>query len=78
MPMLTPNMVNMMMQTQPANVEQQQPIPEAIASQLGGSADLAQHSQQLGAAPLLSWHSVPSMNAYGCTYHCGPTDALRS
>ena len=56
--MRTPSMVNMMMQTCSASASQQQPIPEAIASQLGASADLAQHSQQLGGPPTALSHSA--------------------
>ena len=63
MPLHTPNMVNMMMQTQPAAAsqlqaqqQQQQPISAAITAQLGTTEDLIQHTQQLG-EPLLTLHS---------------------
>ncbi len=66
MPLHTPNMVNMMMETEPAiasgggGAGGQQPISAAITAQLGAPADLAQHAQQLGQS-LLTWHSMPSM-----------------
>ncbi|KAL3131455.1 hypothetical protein ABBQ38_007763 [Trebouxia sp. C0009 RCD-2024] len=53
MPLDTPNMVNMMMETEPASgvggggAGGQQPISAAITAQLGAPADLAHHAQQL-------------------------------
>lgn len=68
MPLHTPNMVNMMMETEPASGVEgggrgaggQQPISAAITAQLGAPADLAYHAQQLGES-LLTGHSMPSM-----------------
>ena len=63
MPLHTPNMVNMMMQTQPATAShthaqlQQQSTSVAVTAQLGATADLAQHSQELGES-LLTSHSI--------------------
>ena len=48
MPLQTPNMMNMMMETQAAGASQQQPISAAITAQLGATADLKHHTQQLG------------------------------
>lgn len=62
MPLHTPNMVNMMMQTQPAAAsqlqgqQQQQPVSAAITAQLGTTEDLIHHTQQLGEI-LLPQHS---------------------
>ena len=49
MPTHTPNMVNMMMQTQAVSGSSpSQDVPAALTSQLGAETDLAQHTQQLG------------------------------
>lgn len=53
MPLHTPNMVNMMMQTQPASESHVHSQQQQL---LGTTADLAQDTQQLGES-LLTWHS---------------------
>ena len=66
MPLDTPNMINMMMETEPASANGgggaggQQAISAAITAQLGAPADLAHHAQQLGES-LPTWHSMPSV-----------------
>ena len=64
MPLDTPNMINMMMETEPARASGgaggQQAISAAITAQLGAPADLAHHAQQLGES-LPTSHSMPSV-----------------
>ncbi|KAL0023521.1 hypothetical protein WJX79_006936 [Trebouxia sp. C0005] len=61
MPIHTPNMVNMMMQTRAVSSSSaSQEVPAALTSQLGAETDLEQHTQQLGMGGRVpTWRMVP-------------------